>query len=122
MTVSALALAGLAGCALLRGPVAMVSAGLAYCLLIAGLGAAFPAQAQLLHDRVEPAERATVLSVQSLLMQVVGAVGVPLVGWQAARHGVGLGYLIGAAVLLASAALFVRLRTRTDVAVAASGR
>jgi MFS transporter len=108
--VSALALTGLAGCALLRGPVAMVLAGVAYCLLFVGLGAAFPAQAQLLHDRVEPGERATVLSVQSLLMQIVGAIGVPLLGWQATRHGITVGYALAAVVLLATAALFVRLR------------
>ncbi|MBQ1027275.1 MFS transporter [Micromonospora sp. C95] len=109
VVVSALSLLGLAGCALLRGPGAMALAGLAYCLLFVGLGAAFPAQAKLLHDRVEATERATVLSVQSLLMQVVGAVGLPLIGWQASRHGIEAGYLIGAAVLFASAALFVRL-------------
>ncbi|WP_216592981.1 MFS transporter [Verrucosispora sioxanthis] len=107
--VSALSMLGLAGCALLRGPGAMTLAGLAYCLMFLGLGAAFPAQAKLLHDRVEATERATVLSVQSLLMQVVVATGLPLIGWQATRHGVEAGYLIGAAVLFASAALFVRL-------------
>ncbi|MFF5216227.1 MFS transporter [Micromonospora sp. NPDC000442] len=109
VVVSALSMLGLAGCALLRGPGAIALAGLAYCLLFLGLGAAFPAQAKLLHDRVEATERATVLSVQSLLMQVVGAAGLPLIGWQATRHGVEAGYLIGAAVLFASAALFVRL-------------
>jgi hypothetical protein len=120
ITVSALALAGLAGCAVLRGPAATVLAGLAYCLLFAGLGAAFPAQAQLLHDRVEPAERATVLSVQSLLMQVAGAVGLPVIGWQAARHGIGVGYALAAAVLVLSAALFLRLRAGTRAAAASS--
>ncbi|WBB54269.1 MFS transporter [Verrucosispora sp. WMMD573] len=109
VVVSALSLLGLAGCALLRGPGAMALAGLAYCLLFVGLGAAFPAQAKLLHDRVEATERATVLSVQSLVMQVLGAVGLPLIGWQATRHGIEAGYLLGAAVLFASAALFVRL-------------
>jgi MFS family permease len=110
-TVSALALAGLAGCALLSGTVAMVLAGTAYCVLFIGLGAAFPAQAQLLHERVEPGERATVLSVQSLLMQAVGAVAIPVIGWQAARNGIEVGYTVSAVVLLASAGLFLRLRT-----------
>jgi MFS family permease len=110
-TVSALALAGLAGCALLTGTTATVLAGVAYCLLFAGLGAAFPAQAHLLHDRIEPGERATVLSVQSLLMQTVGAVAVPVIGWQATTHGIGAGYAISAAVLLASTGLFLHLRS-----------
>jgi MFS family permease len=109
--VSALALAGLAGCALLAGAVSMVLAGVAYCVLFIGLGAAFPAQAHLLHERVEPGERATVLSVQSLLMQAVGAVGIALIGWQATRNGIAAGYSISAVIVLASAALFLRLRT-----------
>jgi MFS family permease len=116
-TVSALALAGLAGCAILSGTVAMVLAGIAYCVLFIGLGAAFPAQAHLLHERVEPGERATVLSVQSLLMQGVGAVIIPVIGWQATRNGIEAGYTISAVVLLASAGLFLRLRNSTRTAV-----
>lgn len=114
--VSALALAGLAGCALMSGTVAMVLAGAAYCVLFIGLGAAFPAQAHLLHERIEAGERATVLSVQSLLGQAVGAVGIPLIGWQATHHGVEAAYLLAAVVVLASAGFFLRLRAgRTAV-------
>jgi MFS family permease len=116
--VSALALTGLAGCALLSGTAATVLAGAAYCLLFIGLGAAFPAQAHLLHDRIEPGERATVLSVQSLLMQAVGAVAIPLIGWQATTNGVGAGYAISAGVLLASAGLFLHLRSARAPALA----
>jgi MFS family permease len=117
-TVSALALAGLAGCALLGGTAATVLAGVAYCLLFAGLGAAFPAQAHLLHERIEPGERATVLSVQSLLMQAVGGVGIPLIGWQATRNGIEAGYAVSALVLLASAGLFLRVRSTRSTAAA----
>ena len=116
-TVSALALAGLAGCAMLSGTVAMVLAGIAYCVLFIGLGAAFPAQAHLLHERVEPGERATVLSVQSLLMQAVGAVLIPVIGWQATRNGIEAGYTVSAVVLLASAGLFLRLRGHSRTVV-----
>ncbi|MET0415748.1 MAG: MFS transporter [Actinoplanes sp.] len=115
-TVSALSLAGLAGCALLSGTAATVLAAVAYCLLFVGLGAAFPAQAHLLHERVAPGERATVLSVQSLLIQAAGAVGVPLIGWHATRSGIEAGYLAAALVLLASAGLFRRLRTTAEPA------
>ncbi|MEU8234262.1 MFS transporter [Actinoplanes sp. NPDC048967] len=118
-TVSAVALAGLAGCAMLSGTVALVLAGIAYCVLFIGLGAAFPAQAHLLHERVEPGERATMLSVQSLLMQAVGAVAIPVIGWQATRHGIEAGYTISAVVLLASAGLFLRLRDGSRPAVPA---
>jgi hypothetical protein len=79
-------------------------------VLFIGLGAAFPAQAHLLHERIEPGERATVLSVQSLLMQAVGAVGIALIGWQATRNGIAVGYALSAVVLLASTGLFLRLR------------
>jgi hypothetical protein len=89
----------------------MVLAGIAYCVLFIGLGAGFPAQAHLLHERVEPGERATVLSVQSLQMQAIGAIGIPLIGWQATRNGIEVGYGISAVVLLATAGLFLRLRT-----------
>lgn len=116
--VSAVALAGLAGCALLSGTPATVLAGAAYCLLFAGLGAAFPAQAHLLHERVEPGERATVLSVESLLMQAVGAVAIPVIGWQATSNGIGAGYAISAGVLLASAGLFVHLRSTREPTLA----
>ncbi len=111
-TVSAVALAGLAGCAMLSGTVATVLAGVAYCLLFIGLGAGFPAQAHLLHERVEPGERATVLSVQSLLIQAAGAVGLPLIGWQATRSGIEAGYLAAALVLLSAAGLFRPWRRR----------
>ena len=121
-TVSALALAGLAGCTVLSGTVATVLAATAYCLLFVGLGAAFPAQAHLLHERVEPGERATVLSVQSLLMQGVGAAAIPVIGWLAGRHGVAVGYLIGAGVLLAAAALFLRRRSRSGILSYPPGR
>ncbi|RSM53714.1 MFS transporter [Actinoplanes sp. ATCC 53533] len=120
--VSALALAGLAGCALLSGTAAMVFAGVAYCVLFIGLGAGFPAQAHLLHERVEPGERATVLSVQSLLMQAVGAVVIPVIGWQATRNGIEVGYAIAAVALLASAGLFLRLRAAPRIAAEAPAR
>ena len=116
-TVAALALAGLAGCALLSGTVAMVLAGTAYCVLFIGLGAGFPAQAHLLHERVEPGGRATVLSVQSLLMQVVGAVAITVIGWQATSNGIAAGYTISALILLASTGLFLRLRPGARAAV-----
>ncbi len=119
-SVSALALAGLAGCALLSGTVATVCAGVAYCVLFIGLGAGFPAQAHLLHERVEPGERATVLSVQSLLMQAVGAVVIPVIGWQATHNGIGAGYAVAAVTLLASAGLFLRLRAAPRIAAGVS--
>jgi MFS family permease len=111
-----LALVGLAGAAGLRGAGAVVIAAVAYCLLFAGLGAAAPAQGQMLHDRVGAAARATVVSVQSLLLQLAAAAGVTVLGWLAGRHGLWTGFAVGAAVLLASAVLFVRLPSVPAVA------
>jgi hypothetical protein len=44
-------------------------------------------------------------------MQAIGAVGIPLIGWQATRNGIEVGYGISAVVLLATAGFFLRLRT-----------
>lgn len=79
----AVAGAALAGTALLglavSGPLtatpAVVATGLAYCLLFLGFGIAGPAEANLLHGRVGAGERATVISVQSLLLQLAAAAG-----------------------------------------------
>ncbi|MDM4722300.1 MFS transporter [Micromonospora sp. WMMA1363] len=110
--VGALAMAALAGTAPLRGPVGVLLAGLAYCLVFAGLGAAAPAQASLLHGRVEASSRTTVLSVQSLFLQLAAAVGVVGLGWLAEQHGLWAGYAGAAGALLACAALLRQPRRR----------
>ncbi|MEV7831546.1 MFS transporter [Streptomyces subrutilus] len=55
------------------GPLAMALAAGGYGLVYFGLGAAGPNQNELLHRRVTRAGRATALSVQSLALQLTGA-------------------------------------------------
>ncbi|MEU8002427.1 MFS transporter [Catellatospora sp. NPDC049111] len=102
--LAALALGGLAGTAALDGWIGVVAAGAAYLLMFLGLGAAVAPIGRLLHDRVEAAERATVLSVQSLLLQLGAAAGSVALGALAAAYGPGPAFA-GAGLLLAAAAL-----------------
>lgn len=102
--LAALALGGLAGTAALDGWPGVVAAGAAYLLMFLGLGAAVAPIGRLLHDRVEAAERATVLSVQSLLLQLGAAAGSVALGALAAAYGPGPAFA-GSGLLLAAAAL-----------------
>ncbi|MBR8641116.1 MFS transporter [Streptomyces tuirus] len=90
-------------------PVATVLAAAGFCLLYLGVGAASPNQNDLLHRRVTGAGRATALSVQSLALQLVGALTGLVVG--ALRPGP-LPWLLTGAVLLSGALLWLR---RADV-------
>jgi len=47
-------------------------------------------------------------------------VGIPLIGWQATRNGIGAGYLVAAVVLPAAAGLFLRLRSGRTAGVRVS--
>ncbi|MGW2563970.1 MFS transporter [Streptomyces sp. NPDC001514] len=87
------------------GPVALVLAATGYGLIYLGLGAAGPNENDLLHRRVDSAGRATALSVQSLALQLIGA----LVGLVVGRLPAGpLPWLLGGTVLLAGALLWIR--------------
>ncbi|GHE92809.1 hypothetical protein GCM10018785_68660 [Streptomyces longispororuber] len=81
-----------------------------YVLVYLGLGAAGPSENELLHRRVTSEGRATALSVQSLALQLVGAV----TGLAAGALPAGPArWLLGAAVLLAGAALWIRRGPRS---------
>lgn len=76
LATTATALALLGGSTLLSGPLAIGVAAAAYCLIFVGLGINNPAAATITHSRVAATQRATVLSVQSLSLQLAGAIGV----------------------------------------------
>ncbi|MEU0190348.1 MFS transporter [Streptomyces afghaniensis] len=86
-------------------PLATALAVVGFCLLYLGIGAASPNQNDLLHRRVASAGRATALSVQSLALQLVGALTGLVVG--ALRPGP-LPWLLTGAVLLSGALLWLR--------------
>lgn len=87
------------------GPLAMALAILGYGLVYLGLGAAGPSQNDLLHRRVSSAGRATALSVQSLALQLTGALTGLLVGVLPRGP---LPWLMGGALLVAGALLWIR--------------
>ncbi|GAA2386207.1 hypothetical protein GCM10010420_06130 [Streptomyces glaucosporus] len=114
--------AGAAGLLLLgvtaasAGAVSVVLAVGGYALVYLGLGAAGPNENELLHRRVAASGRATALSVQSLALQLAGA----LTGLLAGALPPGpRPWLLGSAVLLAGALLWAR-RGEASPAAAAS--
>jgi len=87
------------------GAVAMVAAAMGYGLVYLGLGAAGPSENDLLHRRVDSSGRATALSVQSLVLQIMGA----LAGVTAAVLPVGpLPWLLAAGVLVTALLVWAR--------------
>ncbi|MGI5425113.1 MFS transporter [Streptomyces sp. CA-179760] len=76
-----------------------------FCVFYVGIGAVTPNENALLHRRVSSAGRATALSVQSLALQLVGALTGLVVGVM--RPGP-LPWLLTSAVLLSGALLWLR--------------
>jgi MFS family permease len=105
---AAAALAGLAVVTRLDGMPGIVAVGLAYCVFFIGLGIATAPMADLLHGRVGADRRATVVSVQSLTLQILGAGGTIAVGWVAGRYGVAPAFVIAAALLAGGAATLMK--------------
>ncbi|MER7489618.1 MFS transporter [Streptomyces sp. NPDC126497] len=87
------------------GAVTAALAALGYGSLHFGLGLAGPNENDLLHRRVTGSVRATALSVQSLALQLVGALTGLVVGVLAPGP---LPWVLGGAVLLAGALLWIR--------------
>jgi threonine synthase len=70
---------------------------------------------ELLHGQVGSGERATVLSVQSLLFQAAGSAGAILAGWLAVQHGASAGFLVAAGGLAAACGLLATARAPASV-------
>jgi len=99
---TAVAVAGALGLVLaswLNDVVALGVAAVAYAAFFVGLGVGGPPVADLLHSQLVSSQRATVLSVQSLIFQVTGAAGAVLAGWLTVRHGPAAGFGVAAASL-----------------------
>ena len=97
--VSVLALAGMAGASALTGLPGILAAAIAYLLMFVGLGIAAGPLSQLLHSQVTTSERATVVSVQSLLLQSAGAIGAVGLTSLAVVTGPWVPFLLAAVVL-----------------------
>nr|WP_308801051.1 MFS transporter [Streptomyces polyasparticus] len=111
-------LVALAATAAASGAFPVVLAILGYCLVYIGLGAASPNQNDLLHRRVTNERRATALSVQSLALQLVGALAALVAG---ALPPGPLPWLVGAVALLLAAALWAARVPEDPGAVSADG-
>ncbi|MFF3624770.1 MFS transporter [Streptomyces sp. NPDC002467] len=103
--------------AVATGPVSTALAVAGYGLVYLGLGAAGPSENDLLHRRVPSAGRATALSVQSLALQLTGALTGLAVG--VLPHGP-LPWLLGGTVLMAGALLWIHRGEPTTPGPAAS--
>ncbi|MFZ3467801.1 MFS transporter [Streptomyces sp. 4.24] len=87
------------------GAGSMVLAVTGYGMVYLGLGSAGPSENDILHRRVPSAGRATALSVQSLTLQLTAALTGLVIGTLPAGP---LPWLLGGAVLLAGALLWIR--------------
>jgi MFS family permease len=100
----------LAGAAALAVGVPLLGvAGTAYVLVYLLIGVTGPMVAELIHDRVGSSERSTVLSIESLVLQVGGVVSAVAVGGLVTRAGLVAGYAVLALVMLAAAVLVSRV-------------
>ncbi|SNT25099.1 Major Facilitator Superfamily protein [Asanoa hainanensis] len=112
---AALVAVALAGPTLREATIGVPVIAAAYLLLFVGLGVTAAPQAALLHARVAPTERATVISVQSLALQAAGALGSVGSGALATARGPALAFGTAGAALVAAAWVVARIQV-TDPA------
>lgn len=98
---------------LVAGPAGLLTAFLATYLIH---GAANPVHRALLHRRVTAAHRTTVTSLNSMIGQPGGALGVVVLGALADAAGLRVAMLVGAVVLAVAAPLYLAARTPVDLA------
>jgi hypothetical protein len=106
--VAVVAVLGIAGASMLTGICALVVAGATYVVFFIGLGASGPPLGGMLHGEVRSEGRATVLSVQSLVLQLAGSAGAVTAGALTARHGAWAGF--GTAAVALGAALYLLIK------------
>jgi MFS transporter, DHA1 family, tetracycline resistance protein len=92
------------GMALFAGPAGVIAA---FLLCYAVHGAANPVHVGMLHRQVDGPYRASVLSLNSMVGQPAGALGLVVLTAIAARASTGTAMLVGAAVLAAAAPLYL---------------
>lgn len=114
MTVTAVSLGLLGAAALASGALGLIVAAVAYFAAFTGIGIGMPAFSTLTHGRVESRQRATILSVQSLALQVAGALGANVLAWVSEAVGAALAFVIVAGVMGLST-LLVRSIRRSNV-------
>ena len=81
-----------------------------YSLLFLALGIAGPSLGELFHQPLRATERATVLSVESLVFQLAGAGGVVIAGGAVAASGPWAGFAVAATAMAAGFTVLLNLR------------
>ncbi|MEV6596010.1 MFS transporter [Actinoplanes sp. NPDC051346] len=105
-----------AGMALLAGPAGVVAA---FLLCYTVHGAANPVHSGLLHRQVEGPYRASLVSLNSMVAQPAGALGLVVLTVIATRASLVVALLVGAVVLAAAAPLYLVARRATPETVPA---
>ncbi|MET8146590.1 MFS transporter [Sphaerisporangium sp. NPDC005288] len=105
----AVAFASLAASVALSGTAGIVAACAAYVVMFAGVSVAEIVRAEMLHRRVASSRRATLMSVDSLQLQLGGTAGVLGLGVLASGAGTAAAWWVAALVILLSAPLYLRL-------------
>ncbi|WP_043624380.1 MFS transporter [Nonomuraea candida] len=111
--LAALSVGALAATAGLDGLPGMLGAGLAYVALFVGISLTGVLCLELTHRAVTAAERTTVTSTSSIALQSGGAAANLALGVLATQAGLSVAWGTAAAVMLASALLFVRMPAPT---------
>ncbi|MGW4402820.1 MFS transporter [Nonomuraea sp. NPDC004702] len=105
----ALSVGSLAATAGLDGVPGLVTAGLAYLVMFAGLSVTGLLCLEMQHNAVSAAERTTVTSTSSLSLQAGGVLANSTLGVLAAQAGASAAWWVASGVVLASALLFVAM-------------
>ncbi|GAB3239212.1 hypothetical protein GCM10027447_38920 [Glycomyces halotolerans] len=104
--VSSLGLVALFVTGGLSGAAGVVATGGGYALLFFGAGLRGPVQAELVHGQVGAGERATVISIESLLMQASGSAAALVLPWLVGVWSVPGAWLLAGVLLAGSTVLF----------------
>ncbi|MEU5862185.1 MFS transporter [Nonomuraea sp. NPDC047529] len=105
----ALSVGSLAATAGLDGVPGLVTAGLAYLVMFAGLSVTGLLCLEMQHNAVSAAERTTVTSTSSLSLQAGGVLANSTLGLLAAQTGASAAWWVASGVVLASALLFAAM-------------
>lgn len=109
IVVAAGSLVALSATGRLSGTAGVVAVGVGYAGMFLGLGILGPTRSELIHARVSAANRATIISVQSLALQLAAGLGNAGLALLAFHTSVSTAWLAAGLLFLASAAFVVRL-------------
>lgn len=113
IVIAAGSLVALAATGRLSGTAGVVAVGVGYAGMFLGLGILGPTRSELIHTRVSAANRATIISVQSLALQLAAGLGNAGLAFLAFHASVSVAWLAAGLLFLASAALVIRLASTT---------